>query len=529
MLRNDGSALRRAKHFAKGDPMNFARTIRTWLTSCLLLELLVLMTPNAWAVPSYTRRYGVECGTCHSMWGALTPAGLTFRLSGYRAIFGKDLTPISDDVEMTKGVTIPSTLPLSFVTGVGIDSRSEKREPAGSSASSTGTTLALEDASIFLTSPIGQHLSAFVEFPMYESKAWEFTPTGNFEARFNTPGRQIKFATESPTFEVAKFFWNNPLSSLPRDSFNLLAGITHPPLAYSPGKVRLSVNQYLIYERTALDLISPRRVEDVLGGDENDVTFRLSEPQILAEVNGMQTFGKAVTDTSKRETMWGEYHLGITNASNAKSANSPGLGYYGRYVVRWFNQSLGIFAFRKGDIYSDDIRNTGSIGLNANGIMSGAQDPNQVTIWGPDATLSLAPWGIPLSLDNQLMYRKESNPTGFGREFKWHGGFHQLNYFVSRTTAVYARYDYLTGDAFDDTGSTLNGVSGITRSTPKEHDVVLGWQHLYQPNVKFVFEFRQHKFEDTASGPVIGALGAASAQGATLTDHGLTARVMFGF
>lgn len=496
----------------------------------LLLDLLLALAPSAWAVPSYTRRYGVECGTCHSMWGALKPAGLTFKLSGYRAIFGKDLTPISDDVEMVKGVSIPSTLPLSFVTGVGIDSRAEKREPAGSSASSTGTTLALEDASIFLTSPIGQQFAAFVEFPMYETRAWEFTPTGNFEARFNAPGRQIKFNTESPTFEVAKFFWNNPLGgSTKRDSFNLLAGITHPPLAYSPGKVRLSVNQYLIYERTALDLISPRRVGDVLGGAENDVTFRLSEPQVLAEAFGMQTFGKPVDDVSKPTTLWGEYHLGITNASNAKSANSPGLGWYGRYVARYRGQSLGMFAFRKGDIYSDDIRNTGSIALNANGIMSGAQNPNQVTIWGPDATLSLAPWGIPLSLDNQLMYRKESNPTGFGREFKWHGGFHQLNYFVSGRTVVYGRYDYLTGDPFDDTTSTVNGVTGITRSTPKEHDVVLGWQHLYQPNVKFVFEFREHKFEDTATGPVIGALGATSAQGAKLTDHGLTARVMFGF
>jgi hypothetical protein len=249
-------------------------------------SLLVLLTPSAWAVPSYTRRYGMECSGCHTMWGSLNAAGVTFRLSGYRAIFGQNLTPIVEDTEVAKGVTIPSTLPLSFITGVGIDSRTERREvtgAGGSNVTSKGTSLALEDASIFMTSPVGQHFSGFVEFPMYETRAWEFTPTGNFEARYNNaPGRQVKFSTESPTFEVAKFWWNNLFGdSLPRDSVNLLAGITHLPTAYAAGKVRLSVNQYLIYERTALDLISPRALRDgVVGGDPNDFLFRLSEPQV---------------------------------------------------------------------------------------------------------------------------------------------------------------------------------------------------------------------------------------------------------
>ncbi len=501
-----------------------------------LLELLLLLTPNAWAVPSYSRRYGMECSTCHTMWGALNGAGVTFRLSGYRAIFGKKLAPLVDDIEIAKGVTIPSTLPLSFITGVGVDSRKEKREQSGagsSSVTSTGTSLGLEDASIFMTSPLGEHLSTFVEFPMYETRAWEFTPAGNFESRFNTtPGRQIKFSTESPAFEVAKFFWNNPLGdAAPTDSVNLLGGITHMPLAYPSGKVRLAVNQYLIYERTALGLISPHNVEDVLGGAENDVVFRLSEPQVLAEANGILAFGKPLTDTGKKETFWAEYHAGVTNASNAKAANSSSPGMYGRWIMRYFNQSLGFYAFHKGDTYSDKIRTNASIAGNAggNGIMSGSQDANKVTAWGPDMTLSLLPTGVPLSLENQLMYRRESNPTGFGREFKWKGGFHQLNYLMSKTTMLYGRFDYLKGDPFDDTGSTVNGVSGITRSTPKEHDYILGWQHLYEQNVKFIFEFRHHVFEDAATGAAIPGLGPTSGNAAKLTDNGFTARVMFGF
>jgi len=517
--------------------LSTASVARTAIFLVVLAELLLLYTPSAWAVPSYSRRYGVDCGNCHTMWGALNVKGATFKLSGYRAIAGKDIKPVSEDISIGKETAIPTTLPLSFVTGVGYEYRKEKREvigAGGSSITSKGSSLALEDASIFLTSPLGPHLSAFVEFPMYETRAWEFTPTGNYEARYNTtPGRQIQFSTESPTFEVAKFFWNNPLGdSTPRDSFNLLGGITHPPLAYSPGKVRLSVNQYLIYERNALELISPRKISDsMVPGNSNDFFFRLSEPQVLAEVYGMLTFAKPVTDVGQKETFWAEYHLGLTNGSNAKADNNTQKDLYGRWVMRWYNQSLGLFAYHSPNTYGDNLRTTASAGTNVvsgTGIMSGSQDPNKATRIGPDFTLSLAPYGIPVSLDNQLMWNRESDPTGFGKEFKWHGGFHQLNWAYSKTSVAYLRYDWVKGDAFDDTRSTVNGVIGITRSTPKENDIIVGWQHLYDQNIKLVAEYRHHRFEDSATGGVIPTLGVATNE-AHLTDNGFTIRAMFGF
>lgn len=516
------------------------------LYSALAATALLAISESAQAVPSYSRRYSEACSTCHTMWGALSPAGLTFKLSGYRAIFGKNLNPTTPDTQIAKGVTVPSTLPLSFVTGIGVDGRSETRSTSGAGGStefkSTGTTLALEDASIFLTSPLGKHLSAFVEFPMYETRAWEFTPTGNYEARFNQPGGQVKFNTESPAFEVAKFFWNNIAGDgAPRDAVNFLGGITHLPLAYSPGKVRLSVNQYLIYERTALDLISPRKLADgVFSGDPNDNVFRLSEPQVIAEIYGMSTFGKPVTEVGNKETAWGEYHLGLSNGSNAKAANNTQKDFYGRGVLRYYGQSFGVLGVYSPDTYNDDLRSRGSIGTNdvagsaeATGIMSGAQSANKSTRYGVDATLSLAPWGVPLSLDNQYMSNKETNPTGFGKEFKWKGGFHQVNWRISKTSVAYARYDYVKGDSFDDTGTVVNGIVGITRTNPKEEDFVLGYQALVEENIKFVAEFRNHKFDDSARGPMnsvsSAALGPTAVNEAHLKDNGFTIRLMFGF
>jgi len=177
----------------------------------LIAISLVLLVPDGGAVPSYFRRYGIDCSTCHIMWGALNGAGVTFRLSGYRAINGRDLKPVEKDIELANGLlAMPMTIPASIITGVGVEYRNERRQASdGTSTNRTGFSFALEDASIFISSPLGKHLSTFMEFPMYETRAWEFTPTGPATggrgANDKTTG-PIKFQTESPVFEVAKFW-----------------------------------------------------------------------------------------------------------------------------------------------------------------------------------------------------------------------------------------------------------------------------------------------------------------------------------
>jgi hypothetical protein len=474
---------------------------------------LVALAPSAWAVPSYTRQYGISCTACHSMWGSLTVTGATFRLSGYRAANGRDLTPTEKPIELANGLlTIPGTFPASLITGAGLEYRTEDRAAATATDTITrsGSNITVMDASIFLTAPLGKHLAFFIEFPMFESKAWEFTPTGPAEANDRTRGYLV-LPTESPVFEVAKFWWNSVLGDrAPRDSVNLLGGITHLPLAYPSGKVRLAVNQYLVYERRGLDYISPKKVSDLFSPDVADRVFRLGEPQGMAEVNGMLVPGKPVTDVGKKETLWLEYHLGITNASNSKPDGNNSKGVYGRFVGRWFNQSLGAFAFYASDIADDEMRAQGA----AAGVLSG-HGANATVRAGPDATLSLAPWGIPVTLENDVLYNRESAPTGYGKEFTWWGGFHQLNYlFAPKKAVCYARYDWILGDSFDDTTA-----GGVTKAHPREWDVVAGLQYLVLENLKLIGEYRHHEFEDRAGSPRV----------ATLTDDGFTLRAMTGF
>ncbi len=484
----------------------------------------LVLSQESRAVTSYSTRYNLNCSVCHNMWGALNGAGASFRMSGYRALYGKELKPAEKDIELAGGeITLPKTSPFSILTGVGTDYRKEKREASdGSRNTRTGSTLALDDASIFISSPLGKHLSVFAEFPMYFNQAWELTPTGPAEANDTAGGRDLQFKSEKEIFEVAKFWWNNLIPGTPRDSVNLLGGISFLWLPYTSGKVRLSVNQYLIWERRALDLISPQFVtpdheNNLLSEEQNGSLFRMSKPQAFVEVNGMLAPGKAATDISKKETFWFEYHLGIANGSNDKNDNNSTKDFYGRFVARYYNQSVGVFAYHSGDTYDDVLRNSASI---ANGgIFSGRRGRNKMIRVGPDMTFSLQPWRIPVWIENQYMYNRESDPTGFGKEFKWQGGFHQTNWQISSKAVAYGRYDWISGKRYDDTTTTVLGLTGVTRAKPREWDVVAGLQYLLLPNVKLIGEYRHHEFEDSAGTP----------NPARLKDDGFTARTMIVF
>lgn len=490
----------------------------------VLSGVIALFAPPAKAVPAYARYYGMSCSVCHTVWGDLNQNGATFKLSGYRRMNGRDLQPPTKDIELAQGaLALPAMFPISIVTGAGFDYRTEKRTASdGSKSTRTGSSFNLEDISIFVTAPLGKHLSIFAEFPMYETKAWEFTPTGPAEAGDTKTHKNIQFPTENPTFEVAKAWWNSllPTDWAPQDSLNALIGITHPPLPYPSGKVRLSVNQYLVYERRPLDLLSPKKLDDFLSVDQEESLFRLGEPQVLLELNGYLVPGGKPTDIGPPQTFWTEYHLGVTNGSNGKSDNNSKKDVYGRFVMRWWGQSLGVFGYYSPDTYDKGLRSDASI---ANGgIMSGQQRDNSTFRVGPDFGLSLAPWGIPVTLKNDILFNRDSDPTGFGKSFSWTGGFHEINWRVIPALMAYARYDWIRGNSYDDTAA-----GGITRAKPSEWDIVAGLQYLILDNVKVTGEYRWREFKNTLSDPAAAALGIST--GKRLTENGFTIRLSFGF
>ena len=495
------------------------------LALLIWISLLFLSSP-AWAVPAFARRYGVSCSTCHTSWPALNATGYAFKLSGYRRLNGFPMQPTTKDIDLAMGaLSIPTIPPVALVAATGFDlQKIDRRADDGSTANQTGSSFDLDSVSLFLASPLGEHLSTFFEFPLFETHAPDNDfPTGPSGAQATDVNsrRDIQFETEVPGFEMGKVMWNSllPEQILPPDSLNIKVGVDQLPLAFSPEANRLSIRPYLIYRRRALDLLSPVQTDDLLPNNEGDQLLRLGEPQIQVAVNGIFVPFGALTDLGKSEALSVDYEAGITNGSNNNSDPNTEKDVFGRLGMRWWGQRLGFFGYWSPDTYDDHQREDASI--TNGGIFSGRQVKNQFTSFGPDLTLSLEPLDIPVWLETQVLFNRESDPTGFSKSFSWWGGFTQLNgkvpvhaRFLQWVTA-YARYDWLHGDQFDDTG--VGGVTGPVR--PHEWQVVAGLQWYVLENLKVITEWSRREFTNNESTPVHQRL----------TDNFFTVRAAIGF
>ncbi len=459
--------------------------------------VVVLVPPPAWAIPAFARRYGMSCSACHDAWPHLNPAGESFMMSGYRRLNGQELKPTAEDVKLAlEALTLPAIPPLAVMGQAGFDFQGVKREAAdGSTATRKGNSFNLNEIELLAGAPLGKHLSFFLDYELFETEIER--PTGPGEANETDTRKDITFETEGPRAPgMAMLIWNSllPESMGPLDSLNVIGGINELPLAFSPEHRRLSASPYLIYLRRGLDFLSGTPVDDLLTEDENRRLFRLSEPQIGVELNGKLTPGGRPGTTAPTVVML-DYHLGVTNGSNKDSDPNTAKDIFGRLAVRWWGQTLGIFGYWSPDIYSDSLRTNHSIATG--GIFSGAKRSNKTSSIGPDLTLRLDPWDIPLWIETQVLFNRESNPTGFDKSFNWWGGFTQLNWKILKPLVAYGRYDWLRGDRFDDTDG--GGVTGPVR--PREWAATVGLQWYLLENMKVIGEYGHREFKNTASTP----------------------------
>ena len=153
--------------------------------------------------------------------------------------------------------------------------------------------------------------------------------------------------------------------------------------------------------------------------------------------------------------------------------------------------------------------------------MSGRQLANRTYSFGPDLTLSLEPVDIPIWLETQVLFNRESDPTGFKKAFSWWGGFTQLNGKLPVNAKFlqwiigYARYDWLQGDQFND--AAVGGVTGPVK--PREWQVVGGLQWYILQNLKIVTEYSRRQFTNNESAP----------QHQRVIDNFFTVRAAIGF
>jgi hypothetical protein len=458
------------------------------------VAVLWLLVPHAQAIPAFSRRYDVSCQACHSAWPELNATGRAFMLSGYRRMLGREVEPKVKDIEIGRALTLPAVPPLSIALEAGFDSQQVRRRAAdGSAATRRASSFDVNELGVMAGTPLGKNLSFFLDYPLFETEIERRAGPG--EANETASQRDFQFETEGPGApEMAFLRWNSllPSSVAPADILNLMVGVNELPLGFSPMSRRVSASPYLIYERRALDLLSGMPLEDLLSAGERARVFRLGETQTGLQVNGRPAFGPLVI----------EYYAGVAAGSNREADPNTEKDLYARLALRWeggdtpgVGQMLGVLVYWSPDTYDDNLRARRS--LSADGIFSGRARRNELTSVGPDLTLTLEPWELPLWLNTQVLFNRESDPTGFGRSFTWWGGFSQLNWRVLRPLIAYARFDWLRGDRFDDTGA--GGMTGPVR--PREWAATGGLQWFVLDNLKVLAEYSRHEFENRASTP----------------------------
>lgn len=64
--------------------MRRSRTRQFAIAVCTALTLFFILAPDAWAIPSFARKYKTGCTTCHTVYPMLNPFGEAFRRNGFR-------------------------------------------------------------------------------------------------------------------------------------------------------------------------------------------------------------------------------------------------------------------------------------------------------------------------------------------------------------------------------------------------------------------------------------------------------------
>jgi hypothetical protein len=153
------------------------------------VALLLLQTAQAWALPAFARRYGLECTLCHTSVAQLTRAGWEFREAGYR--MPKEIGEIPAVKAIPKeGDDAGDSAPLTNVSDYS-DARItntytlENKTTAKGVATSNSGTLAFGGGSLnLLCGSFGTHYGSFIEasLPTNVTAGSDLFNTGMVEA-----------------------------------------------------------------------------------------------------------------------------------------------------------------------------------------------------------------------------------------------------------------------------------------------------------------------------------------------------------
>jgi hypothetical protein len=153
------------------------------VTACIAVGWFAIRAPRvADATPSYARRYGVECETCHSPNPPrLNNVGMVFRRSGFRL-------PDSDE----SGKLILKAIPAHTIgDGMSIAGQIDGTIVQNPDPGTSKTSFELSEVELIAGSSIGDHYSAQMLFIPYNDAGESELENAEFQANFGKPESQL--------------------------------------------------------------------------------------------------------------------------------------------------------------------------------------------------------------------------------------------------------------------------------------------------------------------------------------------------
>src|ERR1700676_5522377 len=89
--------------------------LKTFTPIVVIVSLLVILKPEARAVPSYSRQTGLPCATCHFAPPELTPFGRKFKLDGYVFTTKAQVTDEEKNDNHNAALQLLEVFPLSVI------------------------------------------------------------------------------------------------------------------------------------------------------------------------------------------------------------------------------------------------------------------------------------------------------------------------------------------------------------------------------------------------------------------------------
>jgi len=276
----------------------------------LVAAVVTLKSEPAAAIPVFARIYGKPCGTCHSVFPQLNPAGENFRAHGFHGL-PAEVKPLR-----VGGLELPGVLPLAVYSGLGEDFTKERHQ------SDSGPTRACFNPA-FLSAlaggELGPHLAFLMDYELLE------TEPDTCALEVNTLPEQAYLQAHAERADWLA---------------NLRSGWFELPLGTSARVHRLLATPYLTYSLSGCRLLGTAPP----GVDCSNVPV-LGQSQIGGEASLLHPasgFGA-----------W----LGITKGSNNRLRDQGSPDFYVRLGEQVGFQKVGVFLQYSPDTYGTGPRN----------------------------------------------------------------------------------------------------------------------------------------------------------------------------